>query len=121
MPDRVRCLECDNSEAHAALNVPRASRRQFVQTIGATAAASVALPRAVKSDESKSVSVNAPEALVKKFYDSLSVKQREEFCFPWEHKDDRSVLRTRVSNNWQIVDVWVNVPNAPSVPTNAAC
>ena len=105
MPDRVRCLECDNSEAHAALNVSMVSRRQFVQTIGATAAASVVLGRTLKSDEPKPASVNVPEALVKKLYDSLSAKQREEICFPWDHKDDRGVLRTRVSNNWQIVDV----------------
>ena len=96
------------------------SRRQFGRTIGTTAAASVALPRTLKSDEPKPASVNAPETLVKKLYDSLSVKQREEICFPREHKDDRGVLRTRVSNNWQIVDVWVNASDDPSVPTNAA-
>ncbi len=105
MPDRVRCLECDSSEAHAALKVSTVSRRGFVQTIGATAAASIVLPRVLRADETKTASTTAPELLVKKFYDSLNEKQREEICFPWDHKDDRGVLRTRVSNNWQIVDV----------------
>lgn len=38
-----------------------------------------------------------PEALVKSLHDSLTPKQREVVCFPWEHP-----LRTRVNNNWQI-------------------
>lgn len=105
MPDRACCVECDSPESQAVQNGPTVSRRQFVQTIGATAAASVALSRSLKSDEPKAASATAPEPLVKKLHDSLSEKQREEICFPWDHKDDRGLLRTRVSNNWQIVDV----------------
>ena len=44
----------------------------------------------------------APETLVKKLFDSLDAKQKEEVCFAWDFKDDRGLLRTHVSNNWQI-------------------
>jgi hypothetical protein len=46
---------------------------------------------------------------VKLLYESLSPKQRETVCFPWEHDaGDLGLLRTRVSANWNITDPTVN-------------
>jgi hypothetical protein len=46
---------------------------------------------------------SAAETAVKGLYDTLTDKQRKEICFDWDHKDpERGLLRTFVSNNWQI-------------------
>jgi hypothetical protein len=52
---------------------------------------------------------SAPESLVKVLYDMLSPKQREAVCFAWDHKDpERGLLRTRVANNWDITEYFIN-------------
>ena len=41
------------------------------------------------------------ESLVKVLFDSMSPKQRETVCFPWDYKHPKfGLLRTRVANNW---------------------
>jgi hypothetical protein len=45
-----------------------------------------------------------PENLVETLYRSLSPGQREKTCFPWDYRDSRGLLRTRVENNWSITD-----------------
>ncbi len=100
MPDRERCPECDVPEADLFGKV---TRRRFVQAASASAAA-MALPRVVRADDA-AADAKTPESLVKKLYESLSEKQREEVCFTWDYTDDRKVLRTHVSNNWQITDL----------------
>lgn len=98
-----RCPECDGHESD------RVSRRQFVQAVGATAAAASALTafpgttRAAdqsKADESKA----PPETLVKKLYDTITPQQKEDICFDWDYRDDRGLLRMHVANNWQITE-----------------
>jgi hypothetical protein len=43
------------------------------------------------------------ETTVKALYDSLTEAQRKVICFPWDHEaPGRGLLRTHVSNNWQI-------------------
>jgi len=42
------------------------------------------------------------ESLVKLLHESLTPKQKETVCFPWDHKDKRGLLRRHVSNNWRI-------------------
>ena len=39
---------------------------------------------------------------MKQLYDSLRPEQREKVAFDWNYTDDRGLLRTRVSNNWNI-------------------
>lgn len=86
------CPDCSNGMS------PLISRRGFVQTVGAVTAAA-AMPRLGRSaDETKPTS----ESLVKKLYESLTPAQKDEICFDWNHTDDRGILRTHVSNNWQI-------------------
>ena len=100
MPDRERCPDCVSSSLYLFEKV---TRRRFVQAASAGVAA-VTLPRVLRAEES-AADAKAPESLVKKLYDSLNEKQKEEVCFTWDYTDDRKVLRTHVSNNWQITDI----------------
>jgi hypothetical protein len=134
MPDRVCCLECDDLQSHEALNVPTVSRRQFVQTHGVTDIASAGLPRILKPNESKTVGVSQPRSLVKKRHGSLSERPRRSVRFSRDQNDGGLGQRTRASNHLRLKDlscvghsrgtppahVWVNLSDAPSVPTNAA-
>jgi Protein of unknown function (DUF3500) len=92
------CPDCESG-----LDGP-VSRRRFVQTAGATAAAVTTaasfapLYARAKDDSGKS----PPESYVKKLYESLSDAQKKEMCFGWDYKDKRGLLRTHVSNNWHI-------------------
>ncbi|MGE5195335.1 MAG: DUF3500 domain-containing protein [Deltaproteobacteria bacterium] len=92
------CPDC--SESGYPVN-----RREFVRVVGSSAAAvaaASALPgRLFAEDKPRPAS----ESLVKKLYDLLTPAQKEEVCFPWDYTDDRGLLRTRVSNNWNITDV----------------
>lgn len=97
------CPDCDGG------SLPELNRRDFVR-VGGTAAAAAAVgtigsplihSRASAAETEKKVS---PENLVKKLYDSLSEEQRGKVCFAWDHTDDRGLLRTHVSNNWNVTD-----------------
>lgn len=90
------CNDCDRIES---LN-----RRDFVRT-GLVGAAAVGLLSGtqLRAEEAKA-SRPESETLVEKLYGSLSEEQRGKICFPWDHKDDRGILRTHVSNNWSITD-----------------
>ena len=94
-----RCPDCD------ALDGEAMTRRRFVQAVGATAAAVTVVPAMARAEDAAKP---APETLVKKLFDSLDAKQKEEVCFAWDYKDDRGLLRTHVSNNWQITDKKLN-------------
>lgn len=49
-----------------------------------------------------------PESLVKVLYETLTPGQREKICFDWNHQDeDRGLLRSRVSANWDITDEYL--------------
>jgi hypothetical protein len=82
------------------------SRRQFFRASAVAAAASglplFATPKAAAAPTKTS----AAETAVKALYDSLTDKQKKEICFPWDHVETgekgRGLLRTHVSNNWQI-------------------
>lgn len=94
------CPDCD------ALETTPVSRRRFVQTLSAGAAAvgAGAIPVVVRGAD-ETAKKSAPETLVKKLHDLLTPAQKEELCFPWDYTDDRGLLRTRVSNNWNITSV----------------
>ena len=81
---------------------PPVTRRQFVKTVGATAAvvSTASLPRVASAEPAAAKS--SSENLAKKLYGSLSPEQREKVCFPWDYSDERGLLRMHVSNNWQI-------------------
>src|SRR5690242_8587046 len=82
--------------------LPRLDRREFFAHAGQSAltlgAAACFAPHLLADG----IAADAkPESLVKILYDSLSPKQRETICFPWDHQDPKlGLLRTRVSANW---------------------
>jgi hypothetical protein len=71
------------------------SRRSFMKTAGVAAAAAVAAKTPVWASTWR---VEKPEALIKRFHESLKPEQKQKVCFGW---DDEK--RTKVSNNWDIV------------------
>ena len=81
---------------------PELSRRDFVKnTAGAAVAASLGGASILSASERRSEL--KPEDLVRKFYDSLTAEQKKVVALPWD-----SPKRTRVSNNWRIVDIKNN-------------
>jgi hypothetical protein len=76
------------------------TRRKFLKTVGgvAIAAAAGGLAREGWAEPAEAVAPKASsETLVKSLHDSLTPRQREVICFPWEHP-----LRSKVDNNWRI-------------------
>lgn len=91
-----------------ALNM---DRRQFIQssagTLGAVALSGSALK--ALADEKAATIENAPETLVKTFFQSLNDQQKKTICFDWDYMDSkRGLLRTRVENNWKITAPAIN-------------
>jgi hypothetical protein len=75
------------------------SRREFVRKMTGLAVAGSLVPLAVGGR--RVVAAPSPkstaETAVKRFYDSLSETQRQEICFPFDHK-----LRHNINANWPI-------------------
>jgi hypothetical protein len=80
-------------------------RRDFLRVAGVTAAAA-ALPLTAVSRAVAAPSANsAAETAVKGLYETLTDEQKKLICFDWDYQDPkRGLLRTHVSNNWQITD-----------------
>jgi Protein of unknown function (DUF3500) len=98
------CPDCA-AEADAPLD-----RRDFIKTVGVTAATVAgaglpmwATPRAAAAPTPRSAAETAVTAL----FNTLTDQQRREICFDWDYRETsgarpRGLLRTHVSNNWQI-------------------
>jgi len=99
MEKKKVCPDCDSTEENL-------DRRDFLRTVGVTAAAAstVGLPLFATARAVAAPSKNSPaETAVKALYDTLTDEQKKIVCFDWDYVDpDRGLLRTRVSNNWQI-------------------
>jgi hypothetical protein len=117
-PKHVTCNFCDGPETPTRLM----RRREFLTAsagvvLGASAIGSI-LPAgrvwaqvksATETAADTAAASSAPESLVKVLYDTLSPKQKESICFAWDYQDpDRGLLRTRVANNWDITDYFIN-------------
>jgi Protein of unknown function (DUF3500)/TAT (twin-arginine translocation) pathway signal sequence len=93
------------------------NRRDFLRTAGAVAAvgaAAASMPVWAVAKDVPDLSAK-PESLVKQLYDSLSESQKSKICFDWnfveqsaDPKKSRGLLRTRVSNNWNITPTMIN-------------
>jgi hypothetical protein len=85
-------------------------RRQFLKSAAAAAAAtSFPLFATAKDTPAGPTAKSAAETAVKALYDSLTDKQKKDVCFAWDHQEkDRGLLRTFVSNNWQITKHTLN-------------
>ncbi len=87
------------------------ARRTFLEFAGkSTLAASAALCLPAHPALAKpAVAAPQSESIVKQLFETLSPKQRETICFPWNHQDpDRGLLRTRVAANWEITEQTIN-------------
>ena len=71
------------------------SRRSFMKTAATAAVAAAAAKTPVWASTWR---VEKPEALMKRFHESLKPEQKEKICFGW---DDEK--RTKVANNWDVV------------------
>lgn len=97
----VVCPDCDAGEELAPLG-----RRDFLKSVGTTAAVAAgaglpiwATPKATAAPDRNS----AAETAVKGLFETLTDDQRKVICFDWDYQDkERGLLRTHVSNNWQI-------------------
>lgn len=81
------------------VSTPLASvhRRDFLRVAGAAGLAA-ATPGLLRAEPAQSA-----ESLVDVLYGTLSDAQKKEICFAWDYQDaERGLLRTRISNNWQI-------------------
>jgi hypothetical protein len=92
------CPVCEDTEAGF-------DRREFLTTVGVTAAVATAglplfaTPKVQAAPSAKS----AAETAVKGVFEALTDDQRKAICFDWDYEDPkRGLLRTFVSNNWQI-------------------
>jgi hypothetical protein len=84
-------------------------RRTFLKASAAGAASAAVLGQLSLPGRAADSSKSSPESIVRLLYDSLSPKQKETMCFPWDHVDaERGLLRTRVENNWQVTDAIIN-------------
>ncbi|OWK47271.1 DUF3500 domain-containing protein [Fimbriiglobus ruber] len=83
---------------------PDVSRRHFLAT-SAVIAASGGLPlfATPKVTAATPTKTSPAETAVKALFDTLTSEQKKAVCFAWDYIDpQRGLLRTRVSNNWQI-------------------
>jgi hypothetical protein len=71
------------------------SRRNFMKTAAGVAAAAAVAKTPVWASTWR---VEKPEALARRFHESLKPEQKEQVCFGWD--DER---RAKVANNWDIV------------------
>src|SRR5262249_51813765 len=103
-------ISCPDCEEGFSFNF---SRRDFLRTTLLRAAAAglgvplFAVPRADGAPTRKS----AAETAVRALYESLTDDQKKAVCFAWDYEDKankRGILRTHVSNNWQITKPHIN-------------
>jgi len=97
---QVVCPDCGEVVESAGVD-----RRDFLKGVATTAAGLAtagstlwAVPRTLAAPTPSSKA----ETAVKALYETLTDKQKKEICFDWDYKDARGLLRTHVSNNWQI-------------------
>jgi hypothetical protein len=94
------CPDCDVADDGGI------DRRGFLKAAGtaALAGASAGVPLwAVPKVQAAPSPTSAAETAVKALYEDLTPDQEKEICFAWDYKDPRrGLLRSFVSNNWQI-------------------
>jgi hypothetical protein len=95
------CPDCQCDGEAALSSIENLSRRDFLKTVGRTVGG-IALASAFAQTPAAAKSVK-PETLVKTFYDSLSPRQKELICMPWDNP-----LRSKVGANWAIVKTMVS-------------
>jgi hypothetical protein len=97
---KIVCPDCD------AMELGEVDRRDFIRGVGtlaATAAAGSLPVFATPKASAAPTPQSAAETAVKALYETLTEQQKKVICFDWDYMDPtRGLLRTHVSNNWQI-------------------
>ncbi len=95
---KIVCPDCD------AIEIAAVDRRGFLGGVAAAAATTSALTIfATPRLQAAPTPDSAAETAVKALYENLTDDQKKKICFDWDYKDpDRGLLRSRVSNNWNI-------------------
>jgi hypothetical protein len=104
------CPVCEGEEDFAV------DRRDFLKTAAAGVAAASAggliLPQALPTAQAAPTVRSAAEQAVIALYETFTDQQRRDVCFAWDYNETtgsrRGLLRTRVSNNWQITRPHIN-------------
>ena len=94
----IVCPDCESPPAGI-------DRRDFLNVVGAGAVAVAAgtLTEWATPKAAAATLAGPSETAAKALYESLTETQRKEICFDWDHVDPtRGLLRSHVSNNWQI-------------------
>jgi len=119
MDRRAECPDCQStSSPSSAPLLSDLNRRDFLRATGAAAAAvgiapwsALAAADAPAKAAPAAKSAASPESLVKVLYEKLSDEQKQAVCFDWDYVETknpnpkqraRGLLRTFVSNNWNI-------------------
>ena len=92
--NKVDCPDCDGGEFNL-------DRRGFLKTAAAAAVGAAAVRRRPRHGRPDAPTA-PPRPPSRRLYDTLTDEQKKDVCFDWDYKDDRGLLRTHVSNNWQI-------------------
>lgn len=97
---KIVCPDCDGDEGGL-------DRRDFFRTVAATTAAAAAVPLfATPRAQAAATPKSAAETAVKGLFETLTDDQKKVICFAWDFEEKggrgRGLLRTHVSNNWQI-------------------
>jgi hypothetical protein len=83
-------------------------RRGFLRGLGVAAVTAAGLPLfATPRLDAAPSPKSAAETAVKGLYDTLTEEQKKDICFDWDYKDKRGLLRTHVSNNWEITPHFI--------------
>jgi hypothetical protein len=102
-PKSKVCPVCTETEDLAL------DRRDFLRTAAATAGAATGVSLfAEPCANAQSTPTSPAETAVKALFEALTEKQKKVVCFAWDHTDKRGLLRTRVSNNWQITEPHID-------------
>ncbi len=81
---------------------PRADRREFLKLTAASAAVA-GTSLLARSATSARAAASDSETLVAQFYGSLTLQQKKQMAFPFDHP-----LRSKVNNNWMITDAVIS-------------
>src|SRR6516225_1934401 len=79
-PRKVVCPDCDALDDGL-------DRRDFLKTVGVTAAATAAPLWAVPRIQAAPTPKSAAETAVKGLYDTLTDAQKKQICFDWNYQD----------------------------------
>lgn len=122
-PTDRACPDCESGFEFLTLR-EFFSRREFIKTAatatGAVAVGAFGLPSVIAHAAEANAAIGAaagatplakpaPETLVKQLFDSLRPEQAKVMAFDWDYVDPkRGLLRTRVSNNWNITEPMIS-------------